>query len=288
MNVLITSANAKCRLIRLFQQAVHSLGGRVIAADVRQDVPARNTADIFVSLPYDHDETFAEALLAVCSTHDVRLVVPTRDGELARLSALKPVFADAGIVILVPDAGRLAPCLDKRAFVDAAGVAGVPVLPVLDIEGPPNLPAFARPVHGSGGQGACTLSCEEDWLSLRKNSGDFIVQPLCRAPEYSIDVLSDLVGDPLDAVVRRRVRVVNGESVETCVEKVPILDNAVMTLARYLKIPGHSVYQGFWSHDGVGPFLFEVNARFGGVSHVSVEAGLDSPRRLIQMVSVRA
>ena len=97
MNVLILSAAAKVLLVQAFQTAASPLGGRVIAADLARDNAALFAADQALILPRSDDPDFEGALLAACAREAVGLVVPTRDGELARLAQLRPRLQAAGV-----------------------------------------------------------------------------------------------------------------------------------------------------------------------------------------------
>ena len=118
MNILILSAAAKVLLVRAFGQVAHRRGGAVIAADIASDNAALFEADQAVLVPRSDAPDFADALVELCRRRDVRLVVPTRDGELAAVAALKERLAAEGVVALAPSQEALAVCRDKRRFVE--------------------------------------------------------------------------------------------------------------------------------------------------------------------------
>lgn len=284
MNVLILSVAAKVLLVQAFQAAVASGGGRVLAADLERDSAGLFFADGAVNLPRTDDPGFAEALLKVCKAESVGLVVPTRDGELAVLAGLKARFRAEGIEVLVPAAEALADCADKRRFGVACGRLGLQTPKTFGPgETPDAFPVFVRPVRGAGGRGARRIEAA-DWTP---QGADMLVQAFCPLPEYSVDVLMDLEGAPVQAVARRRLSVRAGEAVKSRVEDAPALTEASLKLCAGLGLVGHNVVQAFW--DGVGePLFIEVNPRFGGASNLSIQAGLASPERLVMMVEGRA
>ena len=88
----------------------------------------------------------------------------------------------------------------------------------------------------------------------------------------SPDVLLDLAGRGLQAVSRRRLVVRNGESVETRVEMDDRLCAEGLHIAEAVGLVGPAVLQAFHSQ-GCGTYWIEANARFGGPSILSIEAG---------------
>lgn len=282
-NVLITSAAAKVPLVQAFREALGE-GGKVFTADLAADCAAAHFSDgHFVVRP----STAADAvdhLIDLCVRHQVGLVVPTRDGELAQLAAARHRFADAGIFVHVASAAVIGTCQDKRAFTRFLIDHDLPAVPLVDCR-PADMmfPVFVRPVFGSAGRGAQRVDRLEDLEALSR-SEEVLIHPLIQAPEYSIDLLMDLDGrNALDAVCRERVQVVAGESKISRVVDLPEMTGIVKRIGETLGLVGHNTLQAFL--DPVrGPLVIEVNPRFGGASNLSIRAGLDSPRRIIQMM----
>jgi carbamoyl-phosphate synthase large subunit len=284
MNVLILSAAAKVLLVRAFAEAAHPRGGEVFAADVAPDSAALFVADHAVLLPRSDAPEFAPALVEYCRRNAVRLVVPTRDGELSAVAAAASALASVGAVALVASQEALEVCQDKRRFVAFCAAEGLATPRTYEPgEAPDHFPVFVRPVRGAGGNGARKVAKAADLAS----GEDLLIQVLETAPEYSVDVLMDLSGQPLQAVARRRILVRDGEAVKSRVESVPDLEIQALKLCSVLGLVGHNVVQAFWSSDGGARFI-EVNPRFGGASNLSIQAGLASPSRLLQLVAGEA
>ena len=75
-----------------------------------------------------------------------------------------------------------------------------------------------------------------------------------------------------------------GEAQKSRVENVPALSDLALALGARLRLIGHNVIQCFRGHAGALS-LIEVNPRFGGASNLSIVAGLDTPRRLVELIS---
>ncbi|TNE61164.1 MAG: ATP-grasp domain-containing protein [Alphaproteobacteria bacterium] len=283
MNILICSASAKIQLIEFFQAAVRPEGGKIVAADMEAHCCARYFADAFVQLPADRDPAYGETLLRVCREHAIRLIIPTRDGELKLLAAMKPELEAMGVTVPLPAGESLDICLDKARFHDFCVTHGYPVLPFVDPSSPGNFPVFVRKRISSGSRGAYAVHSVDAFNGLALRLEDHIVQPYCEAAEYSCDILMDFEGRALQAVVRERQRLVNGESWRSQIVDIPDLSAIAINLAEKLGLRGHNLVQMFWN-ETQGGHVIEVNPRFGGGSSLSIRGGLDSAERMVQMV----
>lgn len=278
MNVLILSAAAKVLLVQAFQAASRSKCDKVIAADISPDNAALFAADRAVILPRSDDDEFETALAAACARYDIGLVVPTRDGELEVLSAARQRFADRGVQVLAPPPEALAVCSDKRRFTEVCRSLGLATPRTFAPgEAPDRFPVFARPVVGAGGQGARRI----DALGDLPEGDEHLIQAFDAAPEFTVDVLMDLSGAPLQAVARQRLQVRDGEATKSRTEDIPALADQALKLCAALGLVGHNVVQAF--HDEAGARFIEINPRFGGASNLSIQAGLASPERILQM-----
>jgi carbamoyl-phosphate synthase large subunit len=278
MNVLILSAAAKVLLVQAFQAAARPLGGRVLAADIARDNAALFAADQALILPRSDDPSFVDALARSCAQHAVGLVVPTRDGELAVLSSARERLAAQGVTVLAPSQDALAVCRDKRRFSQACQDLGLQTPRTFAPgETPDRFPVFVRPVDGAGGRGARRVDGPADMPT----GEDLLVQAFDSGPEFTIDVLMSLDGAPLQAVARRRLQVQGGEATKSRTEDIPALADRALKLCAALGLVGHNVVQAF--HDEAGTRFIEINPRFGGASNLSIQAGLGSPERILQM-----
>jgi len=287
MNILILSASSKVLLVSAFQKAVQRVGGKVVAADITAESAAMQTADTAVIVPRSDHPDFPEAIDAICDTYSIELIVPTRDGELSVMAALSASMSERGITVLVPPSESVAICCDTRRFVAYCDAAGIPTPKTYaDDETPEAFPVFCRPSNRTMNHPALRVdnkaSFEAYHTLFGSVAGGVIVQEFVDAPEYSIDVLMDFDGRPLQAVARRRIATRAGESWKTRIEKIPTLTDAALALSERLGLVGHNTLQAFYS-PSLGIRFIEVNARFGGASNLSIQAGLASPERIVQM-----
>src|SRR3954470_353665 len=184
-NVLITSAARKVPLVQAFRRATTSLGGRVIAADVQPLAAALYEADAAHLVPRSDDPVFIDALLEMCATDRIGLVVPTRDEELPILAAARDAFAAQGTLVLVASPEAVETCQDKRRFAEAVRAAGLAVPRTYGAAEDVVLPAFVKPRRGKGAVGARVVADRAGLdRAVAELGADAIVQEVVRAPEY--------------------------------------------------------------------------------------------------------
>src|SRR5205085_8222997 len=89
------------------------LGGPVVATDVSGYAAAFHLAARGIVVPPHADPGFVDALLEICEREQVRLVVPTHDGELPLLAAARDRFADVGTTVSISSPETIAIGRDK-------------------------------------------------------------------------------------------------------------------------------------------------------------------------------
>jgi carbamoyl-phosphate synthase large subunit len=292
VKILLTPIGAKRALLQAFD-AVAANDVEIYAADSDRNAPALIARNQVIQTPPWTSAEWAQRFIGLCRNNEISLVVSVADRELVALKAIASDLKALGVQTLLPLAdGALAICHDKRLFVQWCEQRGLPTPKTIsyanghDYSLPthaPVFPLFARPAIGQSSLGTLQVKTPEMLAALAPWATDLIIQEQVNDPEYSIDVLSGLDGQPLQAVVRRRVVVRGGESTTTQVVQNPELEALALKVCDGLGLVGHSVVQAFWSETN-GPRLIEVNPRFGGASTLSIRAGLDSPRRIIGML----
>ncbi|KKN36537.1 hypothetical protein LCGC14_0772730 [marine sediment metagenome] len=283
MNVLVTSSSSKVLLVKGFISAAADYGAKIFTGDTTNEVATAFVGDKHFVLPRTSDRNiFIEQLAHICEIYGIKLIVPTRDGELSIMSDIKDGFAENGITILVPSKEAIEICLNKRMFSEFLNDIGLNPVPVIDDLSLVNPPYFIRPVYGASSIGVKTADTHEE-AKLFMNS-DFLVHPFIDSDEFSIDLLMDLQGEKaLQAVCRQRVLVIGGESKISRTIDIPVLEQACLKIGQRLGLVGHNVLQAFYSED-LGVIMIEANARFGGASNLSINAGLNSPVRIMKML----
>jgi carbamoyl-phosphate synthase large subunit len=235
-------------------------------------------------VPRGLGEAFTRALENICSRHTIRLIVPTRDEELAFFAANCERWKARGVEIMVSGPAAIDTCQDKKHFVEFCRGHGFDVPPTFEPceVRAENYPLFVKHRFSTGNRRAMAVESPEELAYVLRRIGDPIVQKLIQAPEFTVDLFADLSGRVLSVVPRERIDVVSGESFigRTC-KQAAVIDTAVR-LATALRLKGHNTMQCFLDRGTVR--WIEINPRYGGAANLGFAAGADTPRMLIKLL----
>jgi carbamoyl-phosphate synthase large subunit len=230
------------------------------------------------------DPAYVEALLDLCRAERVGLLIPTIDDELTTLSEAAPMFLEHGVRVAVSPADSTRVCNDKHETARLLEARGIPVartwLPDV-LPSPVPLPLFIKPRTGRGGVGAFPVRTTRELAFFLDYVSDPVLQPFLDGPEFTIDVLCDFEGVPLSIVPRERA-VIRAGVVD---RGRTVRDSGLMALgmecARAIRAVG-AINVQCRIVAGV-PTVFEINPRFSGGIPLTIAAGADFPRWLVQL-----
>jgi carbamoyl-phosphate synthase large subunit len=275
-SVLLSSASRKVPLLQSLKMAAVRLhpNAEVIAGDMDDSVATRYEADGFWQMPRLTDDDLG-SLIHGCQSRGISIVLPTRDGELDFWSRHRGAFARAGIQVLVSHTPAVERCRDKLAFGQFGRETGLPIIPAdtsPDAFGP--IPLVVKERFGSGslgiGLGLFPAAAREHARQLSEP----IFQPFINGPEISIDSWVSKQGQVAGVVLRKRDRVVAGESQVTTTFRDEALEAQAVQVVTALGVCGPVVLQAIVVDGALQ--VIECNPRFGGASTTSIAVGLDS------------
>lgn len=274
-SVLMTSAGSKIPLLLALRDAARRIDpdATIVAGDSDPAAASRYLADSFWRMP-QLGALNLETLVTECGRRDIRTVLPTRDGELAFWAGAKSTLEAAGISVIVSRPDSVALCLDKLAFADWGRAAGLPVIAAA--QQPETFPDASLVVKERFGAGSRSIGIGLSLYDARRHSAglvDPLFQPLVGGVEISIDAWLNSAGAVHGLVLRRRDRVVNGESQITTTFRDARLEAQAADILERLGLAGPVVMQAMTGEPGLA--VIEVNARFGGASTASLSVGLD-------------
>jgi carbamoyl-phosphate synthase large subunit len=298
VTVLVSSAGRRVELLRGFQRALDAIGaapGRVLATDCSWYSSAFHDADEAFLVPRLDDPEFVPQLLELCQKHEVDLIVPTIDTELPVWAANRDQFDAIGTTVALSDRHVTAIAGDKQRTHDWLLAHGFPTVeqtePAAALADPGvwTYPLMAKPRYGSAGLGVGLVrDAEELALVARRGHelGEIVVQRVAPGVEHTIDVLADRTGRCACAVPRRRLEVRAGEvSKGMTVRSRPLQDLAARLCDALPGAYGALNMQVFVDGDVDQPdnlAVIEINARYGGGFPLSLEAGADFPRWMLE------
>lgn len=289
MNVLITSAGRRTSLLQAFTEAVRAIGGKTFVADMDGLAPTLYLADGCFRVPPVENAQYIDSLLQIVSKEQIKLIVPTIDPELLPLSENAERFSKLGCHVLISQPSFIHLCNDKWLTILFLRHHGFRTprswLPggLRDGDIPEDL--FVKPRDGSASQHAYRATSDkiQHYLAIVPNP---IVQEYLRLPEFTIDALLSLEGEPIHYVIRERIKVIGGE----CVEGVTVAPEGLHEqVTRLLQILGREGARGPLTIQafacGSDLIFSEINPRFGGGFPLSYAAGAKYPQWILDMLS---
>lgn len=279
-NVLVTCGGGFQGLAIL--EGLHQIAGvRTIVADWSPDNVGRYFASTFrLSPPIADSDAYLRFLLDVVRAENVELVIPATDLDLELLTRERVQFERLEAAVAVSRYELLVKLMNKRTTYQFAVEAGVMVLEETDLDLFERVKSdlIVKPVRGFGGKGQQILRPGQTLSTAVPDfcRHEYIVQPFLEgAREFSVDFSIDLNGSVSPLVTRQRIRSFAGFSVlgRTASDRLDVIA-AADNLSRH--IASHGGYGGynvqFLDHEG-GPYLIDVNARFGASSSLSLQMG---------------
>lgn len=276
INVLLTSAATKIPLYEALREASRGVNPetRVIAGDVDPLTPVKYVADDFWLMPRLTEVSPGELTKSLLG-HEVKLIMPTRDGELLFWANARAQLQQVGVEVCTSSPESLSRCIDKLQFSQWGTEAGLPVIP--SSETPEEFKGsrlVAKERFGAGSQNLHLNVSLDEAVELSARLTNPLFQPFVEGDEISVDAYIDRNSKVHGLVLRRRDKVKNGESVITTTFRDADVEAQATTILEALELQGPVVMQAMMLNGGLQ--VIEVNARFGGASTTSISVGLDS------------
>lgn len=263
---------------------------RIVVGDMSPDCAGAYLADAFVQLPSASRPDFREEAIRICRDHRIDLVIPIIDHEFAGWSDVRADLAASGTQVAVSSRAALEQCQEKDRTYELFRRLDVPTIPTrrgAEVDDPTKLeyPVFLKPRCGRASLDNYRADSPEEFRLFLPKVPDPIVQPFAEGMEVTIDCLNDLDGRFLAACPRYRQQVRSGQAVRSKTFRDAHLEGLARRIAEALPIVGPCNMQCFLTPQG--PVFFEINARFGAGSVLSMHAGLNGPLALVALARKR-
>jgi carbamoyl-phosphate synthase large subunit len=284
--VLITAGSRRVPLVRAFQRAVRAVapGSAIVVTDVNALSPSVYAADRSYEVPLSTDPGYLDAIESVCRRERIRLLVPTIDDELTLFAEAADRFAAMDVHVVVSPAATTRLCDDKYVTcreLTACGIDAAESFLPTTLPERPSFPLFIKPRVGRGGVGAFPVRNAQELAFFTGYVANPVIQSFLDGPEFTIDVLCDFRSRPIAVVPRERVVVRAGVVDRGRTVAQPALIQLALTCARAFPFVG-AVNIQCRIVDG-RPIVFEINPRFSGGIPLTIAAGADFPRWLVEL-----
>ena len=308
MNVLLTCVGRRNYLVRYFQDAFRLLGipGKVVATDLSPYAPAMREADVSVAVPPVASENYLQALLEVCKSQEVGLIISLNDLELPVLAEASGMLEREGVRAIVSSPEVIGTCFDKwetYRFLVQHNIPSPKTFLTLEeatsalAAGDASFPLIVKPRWGSASIGIQIVGDEEELrlmyaLQSRRihqtilataSASDpercILVQEVMSSQEYGLDVINNLNKEHQGVVVKKKLSMRAGETDRAVTVRIPQLEALGRQLGRALGHVGNLDCDVFW--DGDRAAVLELNPRFGGGYPFSHAAGINLPAAIL-------
>jgi len=289
LNILFTCIGRRVSLLNSFRRAAGLL--KIDASFFGTDTTDLSSAlqlcdEGFLVKPTTHPG-YIKQLLSIVKANRVKLLIPTVDLDLKLLARNKPKFAAAGCHVLVSAPEVIDICQDKRktyrfliknGFDTPATISVAYALSKKKL----NWPCFLKPWDGSAGKQNTFVNNRRELSFYAQRIPNAICQEFIEGTEYSCDVYVDFGMRVRCVVPRKRIEIRAGEVSKGQVVKNPRIMSEAATLVEALEAgPGVITLQLFLTDDDRIKFI-EINPRFGGGAPLSIKAGANFPKWILQ------
>lgn len=287
MNILITSAGRRVRLIKEFKKLLSKRLPKslVMVTDLNPKLsPAAHFADKSFKVGSFQDKDYIDKLEELCLNNNVSIVIPTIDTELELLSINRARFLKKNIDIVVSDLELIKTFSDKFLTANFYKQLEIKTPEIYD---PKNLsfPTFIKPRHGSNSKGIYFAANDNDIPISHKQNEELMFMEYISPneyDEYTVDCYFDMEGNLICAVPRIRLKVVGGESNQGVTRKNYLLDFVKSKFKTFKGARGCITMQFFVKKENpTDIYGLEINPRFGGGYPFALNAGANYPLYII-------
>ena len=289
LSVLFTCIGRRVSLLNSFAAAARQLkiDAALIGTDTTELSSAFQLCDKgFLVRPATH-AGYIRQLLTIVKSNRVKLLIPTVDLDLKLLAQNKPKFAAMGCRVLVSTPDVVDICQDKRKTYRFLLKNGFDTPVTMSIrtalsKKKLNWPCFLKPWDGYAGRGNAVVNNRKELLFFAGKIPNAICQEFIEGTEYTCDVYVDFSLKVRCVVPRKRIEVRAGEVSKGQVVKHPFIMSEAARLVEKLGAgPGVITLQLFLT-DGNRTRFVEINPRFGGGVPLSIKAGANFPKWILQ------
>jgi carbamoyl-phosphate synthase large subunit len=289
VRLLLTCIGRRVELLRAFRRAGETLGIRleVHGADASPLAPAIRLVDRPHIVPTIGSGRYIDALAELVREEKIDLLIPLIDWGLPDVASAAARFAGLGCRALISSPAVVEVCSDKWLTYRKLTEAGIdtpatwPWVAVVE-ERRHRFPYFLKPRRGSAAMGNYVVRTVDELRAFGARVKDAIVQEFVEGAEHTLDVYTDFEGRCRCVVPRKRLEVRSGEVSKGLIVKDP----AIMAVGRRVvellgECRGVITVQCIVTPQG-RIRVIEINPRFGGGAPLSIHAGADFPKWILQ------
>ncbi len=286
-NILITSGGRRVSLVKAFINELNAIDPKsnVFVADWAPNLSAAaQIADKAFKICKIEDDCYIDTLYSLCIKNDVKLIIPTLDTELLKLSENRKKFLAANIQIVISNENLIKQSLDKLKTHKLFEDLGIDTAKIY-LKNDYKLPIFIKPINGSSSNDNYIIKREDEISkSILNNTRLIFFEYLDHDvyDEYTCDLYFDKHGVLKCVIPRKRIEIRAGEVSKGITIKNEVKSFIKEKLFNLDGAKGCVTFQLFLHKVTKNIKGIEINPRFGGGFPLSYLAGGNYPKWIIQ------
>ena len=292
MNILITSAGTRNKVVQYFKNEFREIG-KVIATDMNDLAPAIYEADNYYLVPRIDTPNYIDKLLGICKKEKIDCLFALIDPELSLIAKNKDKFLEIGVKPLISNYDAVELAFDKyemfkylnsngykcaKSYIDKAEF-------YKDLEsGKISFPVFVKPYKGSASININKVSSKEEINTLFDVYDDLLIQEFLDGQEIGADVYVDPISKKVVSIfTKEKIKMRAGETDKARSFKDEKLFDLITDLVE--KIGYEYMIDMDIFKVGNDYYISEINPRFGGGYPHAYECGVNFPRLIINSMN---
>ena len=247
--------------------------------------PVAYHGDKFFTVPPIEDKNWSKKIIPLLKKNNIKYIFLWNNKDFMPFYKIKDKLEKEKIKILLPSAEVINICFDKKETNNFALKNNI-LTPITFnsleefIENPISFPVLIKPAHGAGNMNIYKVYNMEELKILYKRVPYPIIQEFIDGFQVTIDVFYD---NGIKAIIpRKRIKVRDAEVVQAAIVLDDYLLETATKVANALKTNGPLNIQVMCKDNKA--YLIDLHPRFGGGTDLSIEAGADIHKWIINML----
>ena len=292
MNILITSAGSRNKIVQYFKREIKE-NGKVIATDMSNLAPAIYDADKFYLVPRIDHKDYIETLLDICKKEKIDCIFALIDPELSLIAKNKNKFLEIGATPLISNYNAVELAFNKyemykywtkknvktpKTYIDKKEFYN-------DLDNSKiKFPVFVKPVTGSASINISKVNSQEEIELLFSLYDDLIIQEYMDGQEIGADVYIDPISKKVVSIfTKEKIKMRAGETDKSRSFKDEKLFNLITTTVEEIGYEYMIDMDIFKINNEY--YISEINPRFGGGYPHAYESGVNFPELIINSIN---
>lgn len=292
MNILITSAGSRNKIVQYFKKEING-NGKVITTDMSNLAPAIYDADKFYLVPRIDHKDYIQTLLDICKKEKIDCIFSLIDPELSLIAKNKSKFLEIGVTPLISDYNAVELAFDKYEMYKflTSNNFKTPKTYINKEEFYKDLdkseisfPVFVKPVKGSASINISKVSTKQEIELLFSLYDDLIIQEYMDGEEIGADIYIDPISKKTISIfTKEKIKMRAGETDKSRSFKDQKLFDLITKVVEKIGYE-YMIDMDIFKVNG-DYYISEINPRFGGGYPHAYESGVNFPKFIINSLS---